>query len=145
MISVNNIPHQNCMFLTKIESQPSCRYTWLRNDGVQKRIGHLDLSGEGTFSSTRKKNHLFKKTQSLGVPLVLLEHENIKFKWIILTYEGKKYTTSRNFFLKFGHKMKFSKFEKQVFLPLDKFSRSNAERFETLLCHQPNLFAEEVS
>ena len=107
-------------------------------------IGKIDTAGDGTFYTTRSEKHLFRKTNSLGLSYSLLSDENIKFKWIVFSYNGQKLTSSRNYFLKKGKVFQFSNkgFELQIFVPLDELNRKTAEQFENSIGHQEDLFSQ---
>ena len=106
-------------------------------------IGKLDTAGDGTFLTTRKPEHLFKKTNSIGINYSLLVDDKIPFKWIVIDYEHHKLVTSRNYFLTFGKCFKFGNqgFELQCFLPLVLFGIDKARYFESQRTIQQNLFS----
>lgn len=95
-------------------------------------IAKIDLAGDGTLIIMRKKSHLFRKTNSLGINHSLLVDESIPFKWIVIDFEGRKLVTSRLFFLSFGKCFQFGNkgFELQCMLPLESFSIEKARAFE---------------
>ncbi|MGD1006039.1 MAG: hypothetical protein ABR980_02270 [Ignavibacteriaceae bacterium] len=95
-------------------------------------IGKVDIAGEGKFLTQRKLKHILKKTNSLGVNHQLLINESIKFRWIIIDFEGHKYITSRLYFLTHGQIYTFGNagFEKQIFLPLNEFGINRARGFD---------------
>jgi hypothetical protein len=119
---------------------PYIKKVILRLNNKERDIGRIDSAGEGTFLTSRKPSHLFKKSNSLGLSYNLLKDAEIKFKWISIDYENRKLVTSRNFFLKFGQVMQFEGFELQVFLPLDLFGISKARKLDYLISQQTNFF-----
>jgi hypothetical protein len=116
----------------------------LNLENQSRFIGKLDTAGEGTFYTTRTLKHLFRKTNSLGINYSLLSDENIKFKWIVISYNGQKLISTRNYFLKKGKAFQFSNkgFELQIFVPLDELNRKTAEQFEQSLGVQEDLFTK---
>jgi len=105
-------------------------------------IGTLDKSGEGKFLTDRKKKHLFRKTQSIGLTEGLLHSQDLNFKWIIIDYEGKKLITTRFYFITHSKVFKFKGFEKQYFMPLTEFGLAKTEKYEKSLSTQLSLFQE---
>lgn len=107
-------------------------------------IGKIDIAGDGKFLTTRKKKHLFRKTNSLGINYQLLKDETIPFKQIIIDFEGDKLITSRLYFLTHSKIYTFNKagFETQAFMSLDLFGIQKAKDFESKLKIQGNLFSE---
>lgn len=122
--------------------QPDVYQVQLSLDFQNRYIGRLDISGEGTFTTSRKPEHLFKKLNSIGLNLELLKDTTIYFKWIIINFEFGKLITSRNYFLKFGKCFKFqnSGFELQCFLPVNEFGIGKARLFESRKIVQESLF-----
>lgn len=112
-------------------------------DFQSRFIGRLDISGEGTFTTSRRPEHLFKKTNAIGINYSLLTDSNIFFKWILIKFQNHSLVTSRDFFLENGKCFKFqsSGFELQCFLPLDKFGIETARIYEAKRVIQQNLFA----
>lgn len=104
----------------------------LNLDFQTRYIGKLDAAGEGTFITSRKENHLFRKNNSLGVNYDLLSSADIHFKNICITYNGKKYNSTREYFLKKGKAFQFSNkgFELQLFVPLIELNIKTAKEFE---------------
>jgi len=105
-------------------------------------IGTLDTSGEGKFLTVRKSHHLHHLTNSFGLNDELLHSPDIHFKWIIVSYEGKKLITSRMFFITHGKNYKYNSFEKQTFLSLELWGQNKAEEYEKTLSKQLGLFGE---
>lgn len=107
-------------------------------------IGEIDTSGEGTFLTVRTLKHLFRKTNSLGINYSLLTDENIKFKWIVFSYNGQKLISTRNYFLKKGKAFQFSKkgFELQIFVPLEELNPQHVREFEANNFIQTDLFGK---
>ena len=105
-------------------------------------IGKIDTSGEGTFLTVRTLKHLFRKTNSLGINYALLSDESIKFKWVVISYNGQKLLSTRNYFLKKGQSFQFSNkgFELQNFVPLDELNLKIVQKFEQSLGVQQDLF-----
>jgi len=105
-------------------------------------IGKIDTAGEGTFITSRSEKHLFRKTNSLGLNYALLTDARIKFNKILITYNGKKYYSSREYFLKKGKIFQFSNksFELQVFVRLEDLNLNSVKRFEQFYGHQESLF-----
>jgi len=106
-------------------------------------IGQLNLSGEGTYLTTRKDKHLFRKTQSLGINYALLSNEEIKFKRISISFNGKKLCSTREYFLKKGKAFQFSNksFDLQIFVPIDELNINAVKRFEQTTGRQESLFS----
>ena len=111
---------------------PSGFTVQLNLEAETRFIGNLEITDEGTFTSTRTKKHLFRKTNSLGMSYALLSDKSISFKWIVLKYCGKNLVTSRDYFLKFGRYFQFSGkgYETQMFLSLELFGLQKAREFE---------------
>lgn len=128
----NPLNEQNSLILRSNPRQPYVKTVIARLQGKERIIGNLDLAGDGTFTTTRKEKHLFRKTNSLGVPYALLVNEKIRFKWIVINYLGRKLVTSRNYFLKKGHIRQYKNFELQVLLPLEMFGIQKAREFDLL-------------
>jgi len=86
-------------------------------------IGELNAFKEGTFFTKRRKEHLFKKLNALGISHQILISEELDYKWIVIDYDGKRLVTSREYFLAHGKLLHFKDkgFEPQVFLPLSEF------------------------
>lgn len=95
-------------------------------------IGVLTIESDGAYICKRKAYHLFRKQNALGINYELLTSPSIKFKWIIIDFEGQRLITSRKYFLAKGKQFQFGKkgFELQVFLPLDEFGIEKARAFE---------------
>ncbi len=122
-------PH---VFIVQLKLEHQTRY-----------IGKIDVSGEGTFLTYRKEKHLFRKSNSLGLSYSLLSDENIKFKWIVISYNGQKLISTRNYFLKKGKAFQFSNkgFELQTFVSLDELNLQTVKRFELSTGTQEDLFS----
>lgn len=105
-------------------------------------IGVVDISHEGTFLTTKTLKHLFRKTNSLGINYSLLSDDNIKFKWIVISYNGQKLISTRNYFLKKGKAYQFSNkgYELQIFVPIDELNLQTVKRFEQSFVIQEDLF-----
>lgn len=110
-------------------------------------IGKLNVSDEGTFQTSRKAKHLFRKTNSLGINYKLLTSEEIKFKWIIINYQNRKLVTSRSYFIEKGQTFQFNQkgFELQVFLPIDEFGVRKARQYEKEKEAQTEIFTQPKS
>lgn len=95
-------------------------------------IGVISTISDGTFICKRKSSHLFRKNNSLGINHQLLTSPEIKFKWIVIYFEGQKLETARKYFLAKGKQYRFGNkgYELQVFLPLDEFGMDKARAFE---------------
>lgn len=118
-------------------------FTVQLNLGFQIRyIGKIDTAGEGTFIINRNEKHLFRKTNSLGINYSLLADESIKFKNILINYQGKKLYSTREYFLKKGKAYQFSNkgFELQIFVPIDELNLQTVKRFEQSFLIQEDLF-----
>lgn len=120
------------IFQVKLNLQNQTRY-----------IGTLNSIGDGIFFTSRNSRHLFRKTNSLGLNYSLLSSESIKFKWIVIYYNGKKLISSRNYFLKKGKAFQFSKkgFELQQFVPVDELNLKTVRFFESSTSYQLDLFS----
>lgn len=113
------------------------------NLGFETRyIGTLDRSGEGKFLTDRKRKHLFRKTNSLGLNEELLTSNELQFRWVIINFEGKKMITSRMYFTTHSQVFTFRGFERQYFLPLNLFGIDKAEEYEKSISKQLGLFGE---
>lgn len=114
----------------------------LNLESQTRYIGTLDRAGEGTFTTTRKENHLFRKTQSLGVNYNFLSDKSVKYKWIVISYCGKQLISTRDYFLKKGRAFQFNQkgFELQIFVPVDELNIRTARAFEA--SQTLNLFSE---
>ena len=124
-----------------------CFNVQLNLEAETRYIGRLDESGDGTFYTKRLKNHLHRKTDSLGLNLELLQRQDFHFKRIVIDFDGRKLITSRNFVLYHGSIYNFRKagFEKQIFLRLDYWGEDKAIAFEKTLCNQVELYNDEVA
>lgn len=118
----------------------------LNLDFQTRYIGKIDTSGEGTFLTNRKEQHLFRKANSLGINYSLLSDDSIRFKWIVISYNGKKLKSTRNYFIKKGQAFQFSNkgFELQVFVPLEEINLKTAEAFEKTFEEPLTLFSLAV-
>lgn len=137
--------HNNTIELVQTDS--SSLYKVKLNLTFETRfIGTLDSFGDGTFTTQRKPQHLFRKLNALGINQELLTSSDIFFKWILIDYEGKKRVTTRKYFLAKGKALKFSaqNFELQIFLPLSEFGIEKARLFEAKNLIQENLFGEAI-
>jgi len=115
----------------------------LNLDFQTRFIGKLDMAGDGTFITTRKENHLFRKTNSLGINYSLLSAPDIHFKNICISYNGKNLRSTREYFLKKGKVFQFAGkgFELQCFVPIDEINMNTAKQFERSFCVQDDLFS----
>lgn len=109
-----------------------------------RNIGTLNTLGEGKFLTDRKKEHVFQKTNSLGITEELMISPDIHFKWIIINYEGIKLITTRVFFLNHSKVFVFTGYEKQYFLPLEEFGIEKAMKYQNCINQQFTLFEEEI-
>ena len=127
----------------KQTKNPSVFEVQLNLEMETRYIGKLDLTGDGTFLTLRKPQHLFKKLNAIGINQTLLNDESIPFKWIVVDFEGHKLVTSRLYWLNFGKCFKFGRqgFELQCFLPLNEFVIDKARGFEARQVIQENLFS----
>jgi len=135
--------NENNKLLDLIPTKHHSVYTVQLNLQMQTRyIGKLDTAGEGTFLTKRKPEHLFHKTNSLGINHSLLIDESIPFKWVVIDYDGHKLVTSRLYMFTHAKCFKFGSqgFELQCFLPLTEFGLNKARAFESDLTVQGNLF-----
>lgn len=100
--------------------------------GKSKNIGILDESNDGTFIAIRKEKHLFRKNHSLGINYELLTAGHIHFKWILIDYCNRRLVSTRNYFLKKGKALNFTKqgFELQIFVPIAEMNIHTARQFE---------------
>lgn len=105
-------------------------------------IGMLDVTGDGTFTTNRKPEHIFRKNNSLGLNYSLLQDSSIPFRWVLIRFQNQNLVTSRDFFLENGKCFKFQNqgYELQCFLPMDKFGITQARYFEARQCIQQSLF-----
>lgn len=133
------------LILNKIPNQPYCKRVELLINGKSRTIGKLDLAGDGTFITTKKEKHLFKKLGALGLNYQLLTDTLIDFEDIIIYYNDEALKTKRNYFLEKGVVMKFGGFELQCFLPLAEFGMNKAEQLKRNNEYlQANLFDKGV-
>jgi hypothetical protein len=130
-IALIQTKHSN-LFTVQLKLEHQTRY-----------IGKIDTAGDGTLITSRKEKHLFRKTNSLGINYSLLLDENIKFKWIVISYNGQKLISTRNYFLKKGKTFQFSNkgFELQIFVPLAELNLQTVKSFEQSFGVQENLFS----
>ncbi len=119
----------------------------LNLDSETRYIGTLDEAGEGTFFTKRNQKHIFRKTNSLGINLELMQRPDFHFKWVVIEFDGGNLITSREFFLYHGSVYNFQRagFEKQLLLGIELFGEERAKAFERTLCHQEELFSEEAA
>jgi len=134
----------------RTSSRPHILNVHLKTGGKGRLIGVIDESGEGTFLSRRTEKHLFRKTNSFGINYELLASPGVQFKWIILDFNGQKYVSSRQYFLKKGSAMQFGNFELQLFVQLEKLNVMIARAFEAseqvkaIEGKRPDLFDEVI-
>lgn len=104
----------------------------LHLDRQTRQIGKLDTRAEGTLHITRSLKHLFRKTQSIAINYELLHDASIKFKHIQIRYNGKKYYSTREYYLKNGFEQQYPQkgFELQTHIELDKLNINSVRRFE---------------
>ena len=124
---------------------PSVFQVQLNLEMQTRFIGKLDTAGDGTFLTNRKPQHLFNKTNSLGINHYLLTDESIPFRWIVIDYDGRKLVTSRLYILTHGKCFKFNSFDLQTFLSLPEFGLNRAREFEARQVIQENLFPNEAA
>ena len=136
--------YKNTILLRLVQLQSKKKFKVLLSlPSGERKIGFLDLSQpEGIFLTYRTRAHLFRKTNSLGLNYQLLTSDIIKFKWIVIDFEGEKLVTTRKYFLAKGKALKFGQqgFELQVFLPLSEFGQEKALAIEQTPLSQPTLF-----
>lgn len=135
---------QDKPFLSAIDGKPYMKFVYLPTNGKNRRLGTLDQAGDGTFQTTRKLEHIFRKTQSMGLSYDLLTNEDIDFKWIVITLNNKSLVTSRAYFLQYGYIHQFKGWDVQVMLPLNLFGIDKARAFDAKRekAVQQNLFGE---
>jgi hypothetical protein len=111
-------------------------------DSGLRFIGTLDQAGEGTFYTKRSSKHVYRNSNSLALNYELLQRPDFKFKWIIIEFDGRRLTSSKEFFLRYGARLNFKRagFEKQISLRLDLFGESKAKDFENACAKQEELF-----
>lgn len=144
----NTLKKESLLRIAPIENKPYCYQLELDLPMQRRYIGKIDTGGDGgTFFTKRKQKHVFRKTNSLGINYALLNNPNIKFKWIVIDFEGRKLVTSRLYFNTYGKPFQFSKkdFELQVFLPIDEFGIEKARAFEKALGIQTEMFSERFA
>jgi len=124
--------NSNTLYTVKLSLENETRY-----------IGTLDTSGNGTFITVRKKNHLFRKRNSLGISYELLKDETIVFKNIIVVFEGANLESTREYFIEKGFVVNFSNkgYELQIHVPIDELNKESIRRFEYSKGLQQNLFS----
>ena len=103
-------------------------------------IGKLDTSGQGTLLIERNEKHLFRKTNSLGINKELLTSSDIKFRYILIDYAGRKLSTTRMYFLTHSKPFTFNGYEPQYFLPIAEFGLDKANEYENSIHSQLSLF-----
>lgn len=115
--------------ISLIKKHPHVYAVKLSLDFQDRYIGFLDTAQDGSFLCNRNSKHLFRKTSSLGMCYDFLKDSSIKFKYIVITYEGKTYRTTREHWLKHGRIFQFKNknFEVQAFLPLSQINMNEAE------------------
>jgi len=89
------------------------------------------IQGDTYCKKVNLSRHQFNKFPSIGFNLDLLEKE--KFIWIKVTCDdGRILETSRKYVLIHGKRQTFFKqgYERQIFLGLHLFSKTEAEKFE---------------
>lgn len=138
---------ESLLTIVPIENKPYCYQVELDLPMQRRYIGKIDTGGDGdTFFTKRKQKHIFKKTNSLGLNYALLNSPYIKYKWIVIDFEGRKLVTSRAYFNTYGKQFQFSQkdFELQVFLPIDEFGIDKARAFEKAKVIQQDLFGRKA-
>ena len=99
-------------------------------------IGTINYLNKTYYSAPKTKKNLFKKSNSLGLPLELIEMKHSGFVFICINYENKYLWTSRLAVIKYGEILHFKShgYEKQIFLVLSKFNKykkqARIERFK---------------
>jgi hypothetical protein len=108
-------------------------------------IGRLDRAAGGIFYAKRTKDHLHRLSNSLGVNYELLTR--FAFRWIFIDFDGLRLITTKNYLLRHGKVLNFSKsgFEIQIFLPIEQFGREKALEFERILPAQTELFVKAAA
>ena len=98
-----------------------------------------NIQGDTYYKKVNLSRHQFNKFPSIAFCLDLLENE--KFIWIkVICDDGRILETSRKFVLIHGTRQTFFKqgYEKQIFLGLHLFSRTEAEKFENAEALNPD-------
>lgn len=135
--------HKTNKLITLIPTKRPNIFTVQLNLPYQTRyIGELNTAGDGTFSTKRKEEHIFRKLNALGLSHSLLTDDRIKFSRIVFSLNGKKLYSSRAYYLKKGTAFQFSNksMELQMFVSLDKLNLGEVRRFETTQVIQEDLF-----
>ena len=71
-------------------------------------IGTLDTSGNGTLIIHRKKEHILKKINAIGINYELLSSSDIHYKWIKIFCDSKELISTREYYLIKGRTFQFS-------------------------------------
>jgi hypothetical protein len=127
---------------TKNPDRFSVRLKSLRRN---RRIGLFDRSGEGTFKTERKPEHLHQNTNSIALNAEFVR--DYDFRWIIVEYGGDLLVTTKPYLIHHGTTRAYPamQFEEQIFLPLQLWGRERAIAFEKTYCIQGELFEESIS
>lgn len=128
-------------------NHPTLQNVSLKLEFETRILGAIETTGEGTFITSRRAKHLFRKTKSLGFNYSLLTDSRFKFKFITIQYQDESgakriLETTRKYFLFKGKCFQFCKkgFELQTFLPLSEFGLNKALQFEKGIDNQKSLF-----
>ena len=105
-------------------------------------IGTLDKSGEGTLIIHRKKEHILKKINAVGINFELLSSPDIHYKRIKIFCDTKELISTREYYLIKGRTFQFSNkgYELQSFVPIDELNLYTIRKFEIDKSRQGNLF-----
>ena len=105
-------------------------------------IGTLDKSGVGTLIIHRKKEHILKKINAVGINYELLSSPDIHYKWIKIFCDNKELISTRDYYLIKGRTFQFSNkgYELQSFVPINELTLSTIRKFEIDINRQGNLF-----
>lgn len=92
-------------------------------------VGTINYPNKTYYSARKTKKHLFKKSNSLGLPLELIERKHSGFIFICVNYENKNLWTSRLAIFRHGEILHFKAkgFEKQIFLELSKWNNNKKQ------------------
>lgn len=107
-------------------------------------IGKLNAN---YFVTKRKREHILRKIDALGINKSLLENRKIFFTHILIEFTDgghtERYETTREYILANGTAHRFGNFDEQIFLPRKDFNMKKVSEWKNRTVNY-NLFSEAV-
>ena len=97
-----------------------------------RHIGWVDNSGEGTYITQRKSEHIFKKLNAFCIGYELVHQSIIPYNKIVVIHDNQKFLTTRNYLIHNGIIVLFINkgYELQLALPIKQFNLKTALEWE---------------